>query len=126
MLQLSPADATVTFLGPAGTFTEEALRSDPAAAKADLQPRSTWAEVMGAVAAGEADYAFVALENSIEGTVPVTLDQLVFERELRIVGELINQVVQNVQVVPGTDLARIHEVLSYPHALAQCRGWVAA
>jgi prephenate dehydratase len=126
MLRLSHPGATVTFLGPAGTFTEEALRSDPATAGADLQPRSTWPEVMAAVSAGEADYAFVAVENSIEGTVPVTLDQLVFDQDLRIVGEVTLPVTQNLLALPDADLAKVREVWSFPHAIAQCRRWLSA
>ena len=116
----------MTFLGPSGTFTEEALRSGVDVARATLQPMATWTEVMAAVGRGRVDYAFVALENSIEGTVPVTLDHLVFEQDLRIVGEMVLPVTQNLLTVPGAAAEEVREVLSFPHAVAQCRAWLAA
>jgi len=124
MLPISSPYATVTFLGPSGTFTEEALRAEPTMAEAKLQPMATFAEVMDAVGVGQVDYAFVAVENSIEGSVPVTLDQLVFEGDLRIVGEMVLPVTQNLLLVPGATLEGLHEVVSFPHAVAQCRGWL--
>src|SRR6516162_8165885 len=77
--------ATIGFLGPPGTFTEEALRSEPQLAKAQLRPLPSFVHVLSAVTDGSVDFGFVALENSIEGTVSITLDQLVFERDLIIV-----------------------------------------
>lgn len=126
MLPLGFPYATVTFLGPSGTFTEEALRSVTSMAEANLKPMATWPEVMSAVGDGQADYAFVALENSIEGTVPITVDALVFERDLRVVGEMVLPVTQNLLTVPGATLKGVGEVLSFPHAIAQCRGWLSA
>lgn len=115
----------MTFLGPSGTFTEEALRSGVDVARAELQPMATWTEVMAAVGRGRVDYAFVALENSIEGTVPVTLDHLVFDQDLRIVGEMVLPVTQNLLTLPGAASEEVRHVLSFPHAIAQCRGWLA-
>ena len=68
--------ARYAFLGPEGTFTEQALRSLPAAAKADLLPCPTVTVALDAVRGGEADGAVVPIENSVEGSVPVTLDEL--------------------------------------------------
>lgn len=125
MIPLACPEATVAFLGPSGTFTEEALRSGVDVGRATLRPMATWTEVMGAVGQGKVDYAFVALENSIEGTVPVTLDHLVFDHDLRIVGEMVLPVTQNLLTVPGAALEKVRHVVSYPHAIAQCRGWLA-
>ena len=61
---------------PAGTFTEQALRSLPGAATAELHPCATVTVALDAVRAGEADHAVVPIENSVEGSVPVTLDEL--------------------------------------------------
>lgn len=119
-------ESTIGFLGPRGTFTEEALRSDPGLAGADLRPYRSFVHVLDAVGAGEVDYGFVAIENSIEGTVSVTLDQLVFDQELIIVGEAVIPVSQNLVAPAGTPLADIKRVVSFPHATAQCRGWLAA
>ena len=61
--------ATIGFLGPSGTFTEEALRSEPDLAAAQRRPLPSFVHVLAGVADGTVDYGFVALENSIEGTV---------------------------------------------------------
>src|SRR5579875_3039344 len=57
--------ATIGFLGPRGTFTEHALRSDPGLAGAQLRAMPSFVHVLGAVADGTLDYGFVAIENSI-------------------------------------------------------------
>lgn len=118
--------AVIGFLGPRGTFTEEALRSDPALARAELRPMRSFVHVLDAVTSGHVDYGFVAIENSIEGTVSITMDQLVFEQELIIVGEVVIPVTQNLVGPPGTALGDIKRVVSFPHATGQCRGWLAA
>jgi prephenate dehydratase len=118
------SNASIGFLGPSGTFTEEALRSDPELAAAQLRPLPSFVHVLGAVGSGEVDYGFVALENSIEGTVSVALDQLIFERDLHIVREIVRPVTQNLLGAPGTRLEQIKRVVSFPHATAQCRAWL--
>jgi prephenate dehydratase len=118
--------ATIAFLGPSGTFTEEALRSEPGLAKAQLRPMPSFVHVLAAVTEGTADFGFVALENSIEGTVSVALDQLVFERELHIVGEVILPVTQNLLGPAGTQVTEIRRIVSFPHATGQCRAWLTA
>jgi prephenate dehydratase len=117
--------ATIGFLGPPGTFTEEALRGDSQLAAGDLRPLRSFVHVLDAVSSGEVDYGFVAIENSIEGTVSITMDQLVFEQELIIVGEVVLPVTQNLLAPPGTALSNIKRVVSFPHATGQCRGWLA-
>ena len=124
MTAVVTADTTISFLGPRGTFTEEALRRDAELSVAHHEPLGSFVEVLAAVGAGSSDLAFVALENSIEGTVPVTVDQLVFERELIILREVVLPVTQNLLVRPGTALADVQQVVSFPHATAQCRGWL--
>jgi prephenate dehydratase len=114
----------IAFLGPRGTFTEEVLRTQTDLAAATLLPMPSFVEVLTAVSEGQADSGLVAIENSIEGTVPVTLDQLIFERDLLIVRELVLPITQNLLVKPGTELADVRHVVSFPHALAQCRGWL--
>ncbi|MGH9054891.1 MAG: prephenate dehydratase [Acidimicrobiales bacterium] len=118
--------ATIGFLGPPGTFTEEALRSDPGLAPAQRRPLPSFVDVLSAVTSGEVDYGFVAIENSIEGTVSVALDQLVFERDLIIVGEVVLPVTQNLLAPAGVTLDRIRRVVSFPHATGQCRAWLGA
>jgi prephenate dehydratase len=118
--------ATIGFLGPPGTFTEEALRSQPELSKAQLQPLRSFVHVLSAVTDGKVDFGFVALENSIEGTVSIALDQLVFERDLIIVSEVVLPVTQNLLAPPGTDLSDIRRIVSFPHATGQCRAWLSA
>lgn len=118
--------ARIGFLGPSGTFTEEALRSQPDLAAASAQPLGSFVDVLAAVEDGSMEYGFVAVENSIEGTVSVSLDQLVFERELWIVREVTLPVTQNLLAVPGAGLADIDTVVSFPHATGQCRHWLRA
>src|SRR5687768_1116440 len=94
----------VAFLGPPGTFTEEALLTQPDLAELD----------------------FVALENSIEGTVNVSLDSLIFDTNLLIRREVVLPVTLDLLVPSGTALADVSRVVSFPHASAQCRNWFAA
>jgi prephenate dehydratase len=118
--------AIIAFLGPSGTFTEEALRGEPGLAKAQLRPLPSFVHVLAAVTEGTADFGFVALENSIEGTVSIALDQLVFERDLHIVGEVILPVTQNLLAPAGTEVPDIRRIVSFPHATGQCRAWLTA
>ena len=125
MTGIVSSDSTVGFLGPSGTFTEEALRSEPGLASARLLAMPSFFHVFEAVSSGEVDYGFVAIENSIEGSVSITTDQLVFDRDLIIVGETVLPVTQNLLAPPGVCLDAISRVVSFPHATAQCRTWLA-
>ncbi len=125
MTGIVSSDATVGFLGPSGTFTEEALRSEPGLASARLVAMPSFFHVFESVSSGEVDYGFVAIENSIEGSVSITTDQLVFDRDLIIVGETVLPVTQNLLAPPGVGLDAIRRVVSFPHATAQCRTWLA-
>jgi prephenate dehydratase len=117
---------SIGFLGPPGTFSEEALLSQPDLAAGDLVALPTHVDVLSAVEEGRTHLGFIAIENSIEGTVNANLDALVFERELLIVREVILAVQQNLVAPPGTRLADVKRVLSFPHATAQCRQWLQA
>lgn len=116
--------ARVAFLGPPGTFTEEALLTQPDLAESDLVPMRSMPDVLNAVQAGEHELGFVALENSIEGTVNASLDTLIFDTDLRIQREVVMAVRLNLLAPPGTALADVKRVVSFPHATAQCRGWL--
>ncbi len=113
------------FLGPAGTFTEQALRSLPDAGSAELHPCATVTVALDAVRSGEADHAVVPIENSVEGSVPVTLDELAQGEPLMIVAEMTVPVAFSLLVQPGTKLEDIERVATHPHAAAQTRGWIA-
>lgn len=111
------------YLGPAGTFAEAALRTlpDPGTAV----PSVSVAAALAAVRAGEVDRAVVPFENSVEGSVPTTLDELALGQPLQIVGEVVLPVSFALLVRPGTPLAAVSTVATHPHAEAQCRGWLA-
>jgi prephenate dehydratase len=123
-MQVTPT-MTVAYLGPAGTFTEEALLGEPDLAAARHQPLCSFLDVLDAVESGGADLGVVALENSIEGTVNVALDQLIFAHELWVVRELQLSVTQCLVGTPGADMATLKKVISLPIATAQCRTWLA-
>ena len=110
----------IAYLGPAGTFTEDALRE---AAEAGFEPlrTATVHDAILAVERGEADRALVPFENSIEGSVRSTLDALAFEApEVTIVGEYDYAVRANLIARPGVRLEEVTAVLSHPQPLAQC------
>ena len=114
----------LAFLGPEGTFASEAARL--AAPDAERQPLPTIADVVDAVRDGSADLGVVPIENSIEGSVNFTLDALAFGPPGALIrAELAIAVSINLLVKPGTDLAAVREVRSQPHALAQCRSFLA-
>ncbi len=112
------------FLGPIGTFTEQALLTQPDLARSELSPLPSMPDVLFATAAGDVNFGFVAIENSIEGTVNVTLDTLAFEVDLFIQREVVITVQMNLLGLPGTRLDQVREVVSIPHATAQCRSFL--
>lgn len=115
----------VAFLGPPGTFTEEALLTQPDLADAELVALGSMPEVLAATQSGQVDLGFVALENSIEGTVNVSLDSLVFEHEVLIQREVVLGIRLNLMAPAGLGLGDIERVVSFEPATAQCRGWLA-
>jgi prephenate dehydratase len=115
----------VTYFGPRGTFTEEALLSQPDLAACERVAQGSVPEVIAAVERGEFAAGVVPIENMIEGSVPVTLDTLAFESELLVQREIDLPVSLNLCVRPGTALGDVRRVLSFPHAVAQCREFLA-
>lgn len=114
----------VAFLGPAGTFCEEALLTQRDLAALDRRPMRSVPDAISEVERGAADLAVVPLENSIEGSVPITLDTLALDTELLVQREIDLPISLNLCVSPGTELRDVRAVLSHPHANAQCRGWL--
>lgn len=112
------------FLGPAGTFTEAALRTLPAAARADLTPYPSVAAALAAVREGDADGAMVPIENSVEGSVATTLDELAHGEPLQVVREVLLPVRFVLLGRQGTSLSDVAVVATHPHAEAQCRRWI--
>ena len=116
----------MAYFGPAGTFTEEALLTQPDYASAVLEPRATITATLDAVVGAEVDLGFVPMENAIEGTVNATLDALVFDYELMIQREVVLDIHLHLMAAAGTSLADVRRVVSFPVALAQCQKWLAA
>src|ERR1700722_16460936 len=111
----------IGFLGPEGTFTEEALLGEPDYASAEIVPLGSLSEVLESVRLGDVDVGFVPMENAIEGTVRDIIDSLVFDYELRIQREVILDVHLHLMARPGIRLADLERVASIPVATAQCR-----
>ena len=120
-----PLPTRYAYLGPEGTFAEQALLTIPAAAHSDLQPHPTVTAALDAVRKGTADAALVPLENSVEGAVATTLDELAAGEPLIVVREVVLPVSLCLLARAGTELADVRRVATHPHAHAQCRRWLA-
>jgi prephenate dehydratase len=114
----------VGFLGPRGTFTEQALHTQPDLAAAEQVLFRTMPDVLDAVESGEVDLGFVAIENSIEGAVNLTQDELAFSHDLLIQREVVLDIEHCLLGKPGTSLAGVTAVLSIPVATAQCHAYL--
>ncbi|MDQ3886726.1 MAG: prephenate dehydratase [Actinomycetota bacterium] len=115
--------STVAYLGPQGTFAEQAAHAlDPTAA---LVPATSVTAAIDAVRAGEVDAACVPVENSVEGSVPATLDSLAEAEPVVAVAEHVLPIRFSVLVRPGTAAESVRTVATHPHAAAQVRCWLA-
>lgn len=112
----------LAYLGPPGTFGEEAaMRYAPGA---DFVPCPSHAAVAAAVESGMADHGVIAIENSINGSVAETLDILIHETSLHIQAELVVAIVHNLVVRPGTRAEAVKVIYSHTQALGQCRRFI--
>jgi len=118
------ASGRVGYLGPSGTFPEQALLSQPDLKTCELVPLSRFVDVLQATSDGDVDFGFVAIENAIEGTVNVTLDALAFDHSLLIQREVELDIHLQLMAQPGTSLEQIQTVMSHPVANAQCRKFI--
>jgi prephenate dehydratase len=108
------------FLGPAGTFTEEALRAS-APSEVEAIPYLTVHETVMAVQEGAVDRAVVPIENSLEGGVSATLDALATEADqVRISAEVVQPVHHCLVAARPLELHEVTRVVSHPQATAQC------
>jgi prephenate dehydratase len=121
---MSPA-SRYAYLGPEGTFTEAALRTLPEAATRDLVPMVSVAAALDAVRAGEAGAALVPIENSVEGGVTATLDELATGEPLMIYREVLLPIAFALLARPGTALRDVKTVTGHPVAQPQVRKWLA-
>lgn len=110
----------IGYLGPAGTFTEEALVKYLKVAEKNLTPYLTVYDVIRAVERREVEKGLVPIENSIEGSVNITLDLLAFESELFIEKEVVAPIHHSLLGKAGLSLKSIERVVSNPQAAAQC------
>jgi prephenate dehydratase len=115
---------TIAFLGPEGTFAHAAVRALSTASDAALLPMANVTLAIEAVRNGDADAALVPLENSVEGALPATLDELANGAPLIIAEETYLAVTFELMARPGTSLADIGSVATHPHAEAQVRRWL--
>ena len=120
----SEATARFGFLGPAGTFTEAALRTLPLAVGAEHIPFASVVAALDGVRTGVVQASLVPFENSVEGSVPAVLDDLASGQALQVVGEVVLPVTFALLGRPGTPLEDVSTVATHPHAEAQCRVWL--
>lgn len=118
----STPEAAVAYLGPPGTFGEEAARRH--APRAPLLPRPSHAEVARAVEAGEAAAGALAIENSLNGSVAETLDILIHETTPPIQAEVLVPVIHHLVAAPGVEAGAIEVIYSHTQALGQCRAFL--
>ena len=119
-----PMSHTYAYLGPRGTFTEAALTAMPASSGANLVAADSVPQALEMVRDGKVDGALVPIENSVEGSVPTTLDDLSHGAPLEIVDEIAIPVTFGLLVRSGTTLADITRLATHPHAHAQCLAWL--
>ncbi|MDR0432307.1 MAG: prephenate dehydratase [Bifidobacteriaceae bacterium] len=112
------------YLGPAGTFTEAALRQVVPPESAIYLPQIDVVSAIDAVREGEADFAVVAIENSVEGGVTTVLDTLASGSPLVILREMLVPVSFTLAGAPGQTLGSVRRIAAHPHAWAQCRNWI--
>jgi prephenate dehydratase len=109
------------YLGPEGTFSEEALLSSAAPETLEPQPLASIRETVAAVREGDAAWAIVPIENSLEGSISATLDLLAGEaRDVEIVGEALLRVRHSLIAAEAIGLEEIETVITHPQVPGQC------
>ncbi|OBI52124.1 prephenate dehydratase [Mycobacterium sp. E787] len=124
----------IAYLGPEGTFTEAALLQITAAGLVPGQepgpvrriPLESTPAALNAVRDGNADYACVPIENSIDGSVSPTLDSLAIGSPLQVFAETTLDVAFSIVVKPGLGARDVRTLAAFPVAVAQVRKWMAA
>ncbi len=112
----------IGYLGPAGTYTEQAALLY--APDAELQPYPTISAVGAAVVADELESGVVPIENSLEGSVTFTLDLLIAQSDLSIKNEVVIPIDHYLVAPPGVSPESVEVIYSHPQALAQCRAYL--
>ncbi|WP_340539891.1 prephenate dehydratase [Nocardioides sp. GXZ039] len=115
---------SLVYLGPSGTFTHQAAAVLRPALAGSATPTASAAEALAAVVAGTATHAVVPIDNSVNGVVVPTLDGLLVRPELTIAESVVLPISFDAfSRDPGVEA---HVAVSHPHALAQCREWIAS
>ncbi|MBE0465879.1 MAG: prephenate dehydratase [Candidatus Desulforudis sp.] len=115
----------IAYLGPEGTYSEEAAAVWAAGRAVTLSPLGSLVEVAGAVDGGRVDWGLLPTENSCEGSLALTLDLLIHQAErLQICGEVVLPIRHHLLARPGTEKNRVIRIISHFQALAQCRGYL--
>lgn len=115
-------NASVSYLGPAGTYTEEASKLFFSEA-AELYPQSTVDEAIDVLNDGDVDYAVIPQENTIGGAVTDYLDVLIKQQDVYVVGEVVLPISQTLMGLPGTMLSDIRMVCSHAQGITQSAQW---
>lgn len=115
----------IAYLGPRGTFCEAALIALSASRDAEHVPSPTVQAAIDAVRADEVEAALIPIENSVEGSVSVTLDELANGKRLVIIDEVALPVRFALMARRGTSVSQVRSIASHPHALAQVRRYLA-
>jgi len=116
----------IAYLGPAGTFSEEAVGRCDLAGPEESVPFATFADAYDALLAGTVDGALLPIENSIEGAIGTVLDLLVYRPGPLIRREVPVPVRQHLLAPKGTRLDQITRVLSHPQPFGQCARFLRA
>jgi len=114
---------TFAYLGPVGTFTEAALKKITCDTDVKI-PFANVTAALDAVRNGQAQYALVPIENSVEGVVARTLDELASGDPLTIASEVTLAVTFALMTKPGA--TTINRIGTHPHAESQCRAYIDA
>lgn len=109
----------VAILGPRGTFSEEAAnlfdRGPDILLCGDIE------EIFASVISGSSEFGIVPMENSLEGSIGMT-SELLLKEDVKIYKEIVLDIRHSLMALAGTDKSDITEIISHPHALAQCKG----
>lgn len=117
------ATATVSYLGPEGTYTQEAC-GQFFEKQGTYVPYETVNDAVEALVDGKSGYAVIPQENTIGGAVTDYVDILIARPEVTVVGEVELPINQNLLVLPGTALAEIKTVYSHKQGIAQGQNWL--
>ena len=116
------SDISVSYLGPEGTYTEEAAKYF-FQNEETLYPKETVDDAIKDVLSGEADYAVIPQENTVGGAVLNYVDAMISTKEVYVTGEIILPISQTLMGLPGAELADIQTVCSHAQGLAQSADW---